>query len=52
MSLGIKKKRVSKKTKQSWRKHIDLKDVDDFMEEVRFDERVGYVFFWLCFFFK
>lgn len=36
-----KKKRVSKKNKSSWRKHIDTKDVDDFLEEQRLEQRLG-----------
>ncbi|XP_049300479.1 ribosome biogenesis protein NOP53 [Anopheles funestus] len=35
------KKRVSRKLKSSWRKHIDISDVDQFLEEQRQDERVG-----------
>lgn len=38
----VKKKRVSKKTKKSWRKNIDVKDVDDFFEDLRLEERLGY----------
>lgn len=40
---NIKKKRVSKKNKSSWRKYIDTKDVDDFLEDQRLEERLGYV---------
>ncbi|GLV31885.1 uncharacterized protein CBL_07645 [Carabus blaptoides fortunei] len=39
--VSIKKKRVSKKTKQSWRKHVDVKDVEEYLEEKRADERLG-----------
>ncbi|KAI4457488.1 glioma suppressor candidate [Holotrichia oblita] len=39
--LNEKKKRVSKKNKSSWRKHIDTKDVDDFLEEQRLEHRLG-----------
>ncbi|KAI4457490.1 glioma suppressor candidate [Holotrichia oblita] len=39
--LNEKKKRVSKKNKSSWRKHIDTKDVDDFLEEQRLEQRLG-----------
>ncbi|XP_052899257.1 ribosome biogenesis protein NOP53 [Anopheles moucheti] len=35
------KKHVSRKLKSSWRKHIDISDVDQFLEEQRQDERVG-----------
>lgn len=38
-----KRKRVSKKTKTSWRKHIDIEDVNDFLETSRLEERVGQV---------
>ncbi|XP_055911173.1 ribosome biogenesis protein NOP53 [Eupeodes corollae] len=38
---STKKKRVSKKTKSSWRKHTDIKDVEDFLEEQRTEERIG-----------
>lgn len=37
----IKKQKVSKKTKKSWRKHIDIKDVDEFLEDKRLEERLG-----------
>lgn len=36
-----KKKRHSMKNKESWRKHIDITDVDNFLEEKRQDERIG-----------
>lgn len=42
---STKKKRVSKKTKQSWRKHVDVKDVEAYLEEKRADERLGFVFY-------
>lgn len=38
---STKKKRVSKKTKASWRKHTDIQDVEDFLEEQRTQERIG-----------
>ncbi|XP_014483938.1 PREDICTED: uncharacterized protein CG1785 [Dinoponera quadriceps] len=37
----IKKRKVSKKTKKSWRKHIDTQDVDAFLEDKRLEERLG-----------
>ncbi|XP_004518860.1 ribosome biogenesis protein NOP53 [Ceratitis capitata] len=37
---SIKKKRVSKKTKSAWRK-TDIKDVEEFLEDQRQEERVG-----------
>ncbi|EFN85346.1 Uncharacterized protein CG1785 [Harpegnathos saltator] len=41
MDTKIKKRKVSKKTKKSWRKHIDTKDVDAFLEDIRLEERMG-----------
>ncbi|XP_050071120.1 ribosome biogenesis protein NOP53 [Anopheles maculipalpis] len=35
------KKHVSRKLKSAWRKHIDISDVDQFLEEQRQDERIG-----------
>ncbi|KAL6263100.1 hypothetical protein P5V15_005902 [Pogonomyrmex californicus] len=37
----FKKHKVSKKTKKSWRKHIDTKDIDAFLDNNRFEERLG-----------
>ncbi|KAL0277003.1 UNVERIFIED_CONTAM: hypothetical protein PYX00_004438 [Menopon gallinae] len=37
-----KRKRVSKKTKKSWRKNVDINDVEDFLEEQRWEERTGF----------
>lgn len=36
----VTKKRLSKKTKTSWRK-IQHKDVDDFLDDQRLEERIG-----------
>ncbi|XP_053975384.1 ribosome biogenesis protein NOP53 [Hylaeus volcanicus] len=36
-----KKRKVSKKTKKSWRKHVDMKDVDKFLDDSRLEERLG-----------
>lgn len=36
-----KKRKVSKKTKKAWRKHVDTKDVDKFLEDSRLEERLG-----------
>lgn len=36
-----KKRKVSKKNKKSWRKHVDIKDVDRFLEDSRLEERLG-----------
>ncbi|XP_066251527.1 ribosome biogenesis protein NOP53 [Euwallacea similis] len=38
---GIKRKRVSKKSKQSWRKHSKVADIEEFLEEQQEDERLG-----------
>lgn len=38
----VAKKRLSKKTKGSWRK-IEHNDVDNFLEDQRLEERIGYV---------
>jgi nucleolar protein 53 len=38
---GIKKKRVSKKNKISWRKHVNISDVEEFLEDKRLEERLG-----------
>lgn len=48
MAISItptKKRRHSKKKKESWRKHIDITDVNEFLDEQRLEERIGYVFF-------
>ncbi|XP_076620000.1 ribosome biogenesis protein NOP53 [Colletes latitarsis] len=36
-----KKRKVSKKKKISWRKHVDIRDVDKFLENSRLEERLG-----------
>ncbi|KAF5301828.1 hypothetical protein FQA39_LY10613 [Lamprigera yunnana] len=41
MPVTQKKKRVSKKSKLSWRKHVDISDVENFFEEKRLEERLG-----------
>ncbi|XP_017485669.1 PREDICTED: glioma tumor suppressor candidate region gene 2 protein-like [Rhagoletis zephyria] len=41
---GVAKKRklkVSRNKKKSWRKHTDIKEIEDFLENKRFEERVG-----------
>ncbi len=38
-----KRKRVSKKSKRSWRKHVDIKEIEEHLDEVRRQERTGYV---------
>lgn len=37
----MKKRKVSKKTKKAWRKHVDTNDVDKFLEDSRLEERLG-----------
>lgn len=39
-----KKRRVSKKTRKSWRKNVDIKDVNEFLEDQRLEERLGVPF--------
>lgn len=42
MSLATgRKKRVSKRNKNSWRKHIDITDVEEFLEDKQLEERLG-----------
>ena len=36
-----KRKRVSKKSKRSWRKHVDITDIEEHLDEVRRQERTG-----------
>ncbi|KAG5898575.1 hypothetical protein JTB14_016587 [Gonioctena quinquepunctata] len=38
---NTRKKKVSKKLKSSWRKHVHVQDVEDFLEEKRLEERLG-----------
>lgn len=38
------KKRVSKKNKRSWRKNVDITDVENFLEDQRLEERLGVKF--------
>nr|XP_003707503.1 PREDICTED: uncharacterized protein CG1785 [Megachile rotundata] len=40
-AIKSKKRKVSKKTKKAWRKHVDTKDVDKFLEDSRLEERLG-----------
>lgn len=39
--MKLRKKRVSKKQKGSWRKHVDIHDVEEFLEDQRLEERLG-----------
>ncbi|XP_063832225.1 ribosome biogenesis protein NOP53 [Ostrinia nubilalis] len=41
MSVVKKKKHVSKKNKKAWRKHCDINDVEEFLEDQRLEERLG-----------
>ncbi|RZC37451.1 hypothetical protein BDFB_003251 [Asbolus verrucosus] len=41
LSTTVKKKRVSKKNKSSWRKHVNINDVEEFLEDQRLEERLG-----------
>ncbi|XP_050354773.1 ribosome biogenesis protein NOP53 [Nymphalis io] len=41
MTIIKKKKRVSKKNKAAWRKHCDINDVEEFLEDQRLEERLG-----------
>lgn len=38
---GMKRKRLSKNKKKSW-KHSDVKDVEEHLDDVRFEERIGW----------
>jgi len=37
----LKRKRVSKKNKSSWRKNVNIEDVENFLEDKRLEERLG-----------
>uniref|UniRef100_A0A2A4K625 Ribosome biogenesis protein NOP53 n=1 Tax=Heliothis virescens TaxID=7102 RepID=A0A2A4K625_HELVI len=41
MSVVKKKKRVSKKNKKAWGKYCDIRDVEEFLEDQRLEERLG-----------
>lgn len=41
MIENLKKRKVSKKNKKSWRKNVDIKDVDKFLDNKRLEERLG-----------
>ena len=34
-------KKVSKNKKKSWRKYTDIKEIEEFLDNKRFEERVG-----------
>jgi len=44
LDAKTKKHKVSKKTKKSWRKYINVKDVDAFLDNNRLEERLGVPF--------
>lgn len=39
--VSKRKVKVSKNKKKSWNKHCDVKEVEDYLEEKRFEERIG-----------
>ena len=39
------RKRVSKKSKKSWRKFSNVKDIEEHLEQLRAEERTGLVTF-------
>jgi len=41
VSISKRKVKVSKNRKKSWNKFCDVKEVEDYLEEKRFDERIG-----------
>jgi nucleolar protein 53 len=41
LEMAHKKHKVSKKTKKSWRKHVNIQDVNNFLDNVRLEERLG-----------
>ncbi len=42
------KKNASRKNKKSWRKNVDMSAVEEYLEEKRFDERIGKSISALC----
>ena len=38
-----KKRKVSKNKKKSWRKHCDITEIEEFLEDERLQERTGYM---------
>ena len=46
MAATTKRKKMSKNKKQTWRKHTDIKEVEEHLEEARREERTGLVY--LC----
>ena len=39
--VNKKKRKVSKRNKKSWIKHVNNKDVEDFLDYKRLEERLG-----------
>ena len=37
--VSNRRKRINKNKKKNWNKHIDVNDVEDFLEDVRLQER-------------
>ena len=42
-SVKKKRKRFSKKLKRSWRKHVDISDIEEHLAEERRQKRTGFV---------
>lgn len=40
-AIKAKKRKVSKKNKKAWRKHVDTEDVEKYLENFRLEERLG-----------
>lgn len=44
--VSSRRKRINKNKKKNWNKYSDINDVEDFLEDIRHQERTtGYVFF-------
>ena len=41
--MTTKKLKVSRNRKKTWKKHCQANDVEEFLEEKRFNERIGFV---------
>lgn len=41
MAIVKKKKNLSKKNKKDWRKNCDIRDVEEFLDDQRLEERLG-----------
>lgn len=40
--MNRKKIKVSKNRKKSWRKHTNISEFEEYLNEKRFEERIGY----------